>query len=93
MFSVLFVTFISNVAPPLQVEWGRACWAARNEMIYGERRQRYTMERKILQAEARVYLNAPKEEGLVPIENSRATRKNVRNLPNVEIANWITEQH
>ena len=43
-------------------------------MIYGERRWRFTMERKRLQADARVYLNTPKEEALVPIENSRATR-------------------
>ena len=50
------------------------------------------MERKRLQEEARVYLYAPKEEALVPIENIRATRKNVRNLPNVEIANWIADQ-
>ena len=76
----------------LMIEWGRACWTARNGVIYGERRQRYTIERKRLQVEARVYLNAPKEEELVPNENSRATKKNVRNLPNVEIANWITEQ-
>ena len=53
---------------------GRACWTARNGMIYGERCQRYSMERKRLKAEARVYLNAPKDEALVPIENSRATR-------------------
>ena len=45
------------------------------------------MERKRLQEEARVYLYAPKEEALVPIENIRATRKNVRNIPNIKIAN------
>ena len=61
-------------------------------MIYGERRQQYTMERRRLQAEARVYLNAAKEEALVPIENIRSTRKNIRNMPNVEIANWIAGQ-
>ena len=77
----------------LLIEWGRACWTARNGMIYGERCKRYTMERKRLQAEARVYLNAPKEEVLVQIENSRATRKNVRNLLKGEITNWILEQH
>ena len=33
-----------------------------------------------VQAKARVYLNAPKEEALVPIENSKAARKNVKNL-------------
>ena len=74
------------------IEWHRACWTARTGMIYGERRQLCTMERKRLQEEARVYLNALKEEALVPIENSRSMRKNVRNLPNVEIANWIAEQ-
>ena len=52
----------------------------------------YTMERKRLKAEVRVYLNALKEEALVQIDNSRATRKTVRNLPNVEIANWIAAQ-
>ena len=56
-------------------------------MIYGERRLRYAMERIRLQAEARNYVYAPKEEALVPIENIRATRRNVRNLPNMEIAN------
>ena len=76
----------------LMIEWSRSCWIARNGMIYRERCQRYTMERKSLQAEARVYLYARKEEALVPIENIRATRKNVRNLPNVEIANWRAEQ-
>ena len=74
------------------IEWGRACWTARNGMNYVDRCHRYTMERKTLQAEAIVYLNALKEEALVPIENIRATRKNMRNLPNVEIANWIAEQ-
>ena len=39
-----------------------------------------------------MYLYASKEEALVPIENIRATRKNVRNLPNIEIANWIADQ-
>ena len=38
-----------------------------------------------------MYLYAPKEESLVPIENFRATRINLRNLPNIEIANWIAE--
>ena len=76
----------------LMIEWGRSCWAARNGMIYGEKRQRCTMERKRLQEEARVYLYTPKEESLVPIENFRATRMNLRNLPNIEIANWIAEQ-
>ena len=76
----------------LMIEWGRACSTAGNGMTYGERRQRYTMERRKLQAEARVYLNVTKEEALVPIEKSRATRKNIRNMPNVEIANWIAGQ-
>ena len=76
----------------LMIEWGRSCWTARNGMIYGEKRQCYTMERKRLQEEARVYLYGPKEESLAPIENFRATRMNLRNLPNIEIANWIAEQ-
>ena len=50
------------------------------------------MERIRLQAEARIYLNAPKEEALVPIERSRATRKNITIMPNAEIANWIAGQ-
>ena len=52
----------------------------------------YRMERKRLQEEARVYLYAPKEEALVPIENIRAMRRKVRNLSNIEIANWIADQ-
>ena len=40
-----------------------------------------------------MYLYAPKDQSLVPIENFRATRINLRNLPNIEIANWIAEQH
>ncbi len=35
---------------------------------------------------------APKEESLVSIENIRATRRNMRKLPNIDIANWILEQ-
>ena len=50
------------------------------------------MERKRVQEEARVYLYVPKDESLVPIENIRTTRRNVRNLPNIEIANWIAKQ-
>ena len=50
------------------------------------------MERKRLQEIARVYLYAPKEESLVPIKNIKATRRSVRNLPNIEIANWIADQ-
>ena len=83
---------MDNEIHELMIEWSRACWKARNGIIYGERHQCYTMERKRLQAEASVYMNALKEVALVPIEHSRATRKNVRNLPIVEIANWIAEQ-
>ena len=50
------------------------------------------MERKRLQEMARVYLYAPKDESLVPIKNIRATRRSVRNLPNIEIASWIAEE-
>ena len=39
-----------------------------------------------------MYLYVQKEELLVSIENFRATRTNLRNLPNKEIANWIAEQ-
>ena len=84
----LWTTKIMN----LMIEWGRSCWTARNGMIYGEKWQHYTLERKILKEEARLYLYAPKEEALVPIGNIRATRKNVRNLPNIEIAFWIADQ-
>ena len=57
-------------------------------MIYEEKRQWYTLERKRLQEVVRVYLYAPKEESLlVPIKNIRATRRSVRNLPNIDIAN------
>ena len=45
----------------LVIEWRQSCWTARNGMIYGEQRQRYTLERKRLQEVARVYLYAPKE--------------------------------
>ena len=60
--------------------------------MHGEKRQRYTMERTRLQEEAGVYMYAPKEESPVPIENIRATRLNLRNLPYIETANWIAEQ-
>ena len=76
----------------LMIEWGQSCWTARNGMICREKQQRHTMEKKRLQEEVRVNLNAPKEESLVPIENFRATRMNLRNLPNIEIANWIAGQ-
>ena len=72
----------------IMIEWGRSCWTARNGMIYGG----YTLERKRLQEEARVYLYAPKDESLVPIKNIKATRRSVRNLPNIEITNWIAVQ-
>ena len=39
-----------------------------------------------------MYLYAPKEEALVRIEDIRATRRNMRKLPNIDIANWIAEQ-
>ena len=65
---------------------------AGNGMIYGKKHQHYTLERKRLQDEVRVYLYVPKEEALVLIENFRAMRTNLRNLSNIEIANWIAEQ-
>ena len=72
----------------LMIEWGRTCWTTRNGMLYGERRQQYTMEQRGLQAGAKVYLNAPKEEVHLLIKNSRSKRKNMRNMPNVDIVNW-----
>jgi len=37
-------------------------------------------------------LRCPEGEALVQIEKSRATRKNIRNMPNIEIANRIVGQ-
>ena len=44
-------------------------------------------KRKRLKAEAQFWLNAPEAEALVPIGNDRKTRHDVRNMPNIEIAN------
>ena len=36
----------------LGIEWGRSYWTGNNGIIYGEKRQHYTMERKRVQEEA-----------------------------------------
>ena len=75
----------------LMIEWGRSCWTTRNGMIYCKRCQRIGKEKTTKRGKS-IFV-CPKEEALVPIENIRAMRKNMRNLPNIEIANWIAEQH
>ena len=53
----------------LVIDWGQSRWTARKGMIYGKKCQHYTLERKTLQEEVRVYLYAPEDKSLVPIEN------------------------
>ena len=47
----------------LMIEWGRSCWKARNVMIYGEKRQHYTMERKKTKRRSESIFVCPERNG------------------------------
>ena len=44
----------------LMIEWGRAGWTARNGMIYGERHQHCTLERKNISRGTSLFISQKK---------------------------------
>ena len=76
----------------LFLDWGRACWTHRNTVLFGPSKKRYQLRRQRLQEEARVWLNAPRTESLVPIHNNRSMQKDITRATTETIATWIQRQ-
>ena len=71
------------------MEWGRACWRHRKCTLYGERRDKYTMMRLRLTAEAHVWMEAPSIETLIPFQQDRWKQKLLKKAAISDIAFWL----
>ena len=72
------------------MEWGRACWSHRNNILYGERKDNYKITRLQLKAEAQVWMEEPRIElSLIPIQRDRWKRKLLKKAANSDIAFWL----
>ena len=71
------------------MEWGRACCRHRNSTLYGERKDKYTMTRLRLTAEAQVWMEAPSIETPIPLQRDRWKRKLLKKAANSDIAFWL----
>ena len=77
----------------LFLEWGRACWAHRNLLLFGPSSSRQQQRRIRLQDEAKVWLNAPRTESLVPLNNKRRLQRDITRATTETIATWVTRQN
>ena len=76
----------------LFLEWGCACWTHRNNHLYGPSKKRHQQKRQRLQAEARVWLEAPKRESLVPLQRNARFRKDITRATTETISTWLLQQ-
>ena len=76
----------------LFLEWGRACWTHRNNQLYGLSKKQHQQKRQRLQAEARVWLAAPKRESLVPLQRNARFRKDITRATTETISTWLLQQ-
>ena len=76
----------------LFLDWGRACWTHRNNHLYGPSKKRHKQKRQRLQAEARVWLEAPKRESLVPLQRSARFRRDLTRATTETISTWLLKQ-
>ena len=76
----------------LFLAWGRACWTHRNNHLYGPSKKRHKQKRQRLQAEVRVWLEAPKQESLVPLQRNARFRKDITRATTETISTWLLQQ-
>jgi len=81
----------------LFLEWGRACWTHRNNQLYGpskkqHQQKQHQQKRQRLQAEARVWLEAPKRESLVPLQRNARFRKDITRATTETISTCLLQQ-
>ena len=76
----------------LFLEWGRACWTHRNNHLYGPSKKRHQQKRQRLQAEARVWLEVPKRESMVPLQRNARFRKDITRATTETISTWLLQQ-
>ena len=72
-------------------DWGRACWAQRNITLYGERENNKQAKRQQLLQVAKVWMDAPRIESLIPISRERWRRRLLKRTPTGDITNWLNE--
>ena len=77
----------------LFLEWGRACWAHRNLLLYGPSSSRHQQRRKRLQDEAKVWLTAPLTESLVPLYDRGRIKRDITRATTETIATWVERQN
>ena len=76
----------------LFLKWGRACWSHRNTTLFGPSKLRHKQRRRRLQAEARVWINSPSNESLVPIDKYGSLKRDITRATTETIATWIQRQ-
>ena len=73
----------------LFLQWGRACWSHRNTILYGPSKKRHQQRRRRLQAEARVWIDSPSSESLVPIDKYGSLKRDITRATTETIATWL----
>ena len=71
------------------MEWGRAWRSHRNSILDEERKDKCKITRLRLKAEAQVWMEAPSEESLIPIQQDRWKQKLLKKAANSDIAFWL----
>ena len=76
----------------LLMEWGRACWSHRNNSLHGPSSKRNKTKRIRLQAEVRVWMEAPSSQSLVSLQNNRRSKSDISKASTETIENWLLHQ-
>ena len=75
----------------LMIIWGRACLTSRNGTLYGEKKENYTITRKRLMAEVKVWRTATMLEPLIRNAHTRMEKKTLKTAASITIATWLDE--
>ena len=77
----------------LMMTWGRARWSSRNSTLFGEKTNRYAIQRSRLLAEAKVWRKATMMERLVGDTHIQMKKKTLKTAASITIAAWLDELH
>ena len=76
----------------LFLDCGGGCWSHRNKTLYGPSTKPHQQRQKRLQDEARVWIDAPRTETLVPIHYTGTLKRDITRATSETIATWLHRQ-
>ena len=74
------------------MNWSRACWSKRRQTLFGEKKDRYRLQRERLFQHVNYWYDAPREQRLID-KTKLEPRERILTRNNDAIAKWLDQRH